>query len=404
MPRTPRPPNASPEEPPAASQPGSGLDTRLRELRRAADLTQADLARRVGLSRQALGAIERGEAVPSVEAALRLAGALDVPVERVFRLGPRDGGGSEDAAPAERRQGRRIRQVSIGGRDAFVPAEGTGGAGPEPASARLGAPLPLPDPREGRGDARGPGGEWEGLSLEPLPLAAGSPLVLVGCDPATTLLRALLALEAGVELLWLPLGSRAALEALGEGQAHVAGSHLPPYPTPGPDRPGRRGGGESAFPCTRIAFAVWEQGLLLPPGNPMGIEGLQDLARPELRFVNREPGSGSRTLLDRLLQERGIEGAAIPGYRETAAPGHWAVAQAVASGVAHAGVGIRAAARAFDLAWVPLEEERYDLMIPDHLLDDPAVGALLDLLESPGLQGQVESLGGYDVTPMGRPV
>jgi putative molybdopterin biosynthesis protein len=75
----------------------------------------------------------------------------------------------------------------------------------------------------------------------------------------------------------------------------------------------------------------------------------------------------------------------------------------VAAGVADASVGIRAAANAFGLAWLPLEEERYDLVIPDHLLGAPAIVALLDLLGSAGLRAQVESLGGYDVEGMGTP-
>lgn len=397
---------------------GTPLRTELRGLRRAVDLTQDALARRVGLSRQALGAIERGEAVPSVEVALRLAGALEVPVERLFRLEGGEGGGAREAALGRLGRGRRVRRVTIGGQTTLVPAEGTGGAGPEPASGILGAGPDSRDSRKGAGGGQGADGTGErpdrtghgpdrtgeGPSLLPLPLAPGSPLVLVGCDPATTLLRAFLSREAGVELLWLPRGSRAALAALAEGQAHVAGFHLRADPKGGEPPPGPTGSGDLAFPCTRIAFAVWEQGILLGPGNPLGIERPEDLARPDLRFVNREPGSGSRALLDRLLREAGVEGGEIPGYRETAAAGHWAVAQAVAAGVAHAGVGIRAAARAFDLAWIPLEEERYDLVIPDHLLDDPAVGALLDLLGSASLRGQVESLGGYDVSPMGHPV
>jgi putative molybdopterin biosynthesis protein len=157
------------------------------------------------------------------------------------------------------------------------------------------------------------------------------------------------------------------------------------------------------FPCTVVGFAVWEQGIMLAPGNPLGVGAVEDLARPELRLLNREEGSGSRAVLDRALARAGVEESAIPGYRGTAAAGHWAVAQGVAAGSADAGVGIRAAARAFGLAWVPLEEERYDLVIPDALLGDPAVEALLDLLRFPALQAQVESLGGYDIAPMGLP-
>ena len=119
-------------------------------------------------------------------------------------------------------------------------------------------------------------------------------------------------------------------------------------------------------------------------------------------MVNRQAGSGSRALLDRSLAAAGIPNDRIDGYgREEW--GHLAVAAAVASGSADVGIGVKAAAVAMGLDFLPLEEERYDLVIPDHFLNDGPVQVLLDLLRRPLLRRRVESLGGYDVTNMGHP-
>jgi len=207
--------------------------------------------------------------------------------------------------------------------------------------------------------------------------------------------------ERRIEVLWHHQTSRRALEALAVGQAHVAGVHLIDPRTGEYNGPWLQR--LVPFACTRIGFAVWAQDLLVPPDNPKGIRGVADLARPDVRFLNREPGPGTRTLLDDRLREEGVPPEAIPGYAGTAAPSHFAVAEAVASGAADAGVGIRAAGLACGIAGIPLGEEQYDLVIPGHFLDLPAVQALIDLLASRSLATQVESLGGYDVSPMGKP-
>ena len=157
------------------------------------------------------------------------------------------------------------------------------------------------------------------------------------------------------------------------------------------------------FPCTIVPFAVWEQVLLVAPGNYLKVGGVVDLARNELRFLNREPGSGSRTLLDERIHEAGVDPERISGYLETHARGHLSVAEAIAAGLADAGVGIRAAGLMFGLDAVPLALENYDLVIPNHFLELRAVQALIDILRRPALRNQVEALGGYDTTGMGTP-
>src|SRR5204863_2261861 len=147
--------------------------------------------------------------------------------------------------------------------------------------------------------------------------------------------------RAQVELAWDNAGSRAALQALARGEAHLAGSHLRDAASGAFNLPfvARL----VPFPCTVVAFAVWDEGLVVAPGNPLGLRRAEDLARTGLRVANREPGSGARALLDAELTRLGVSPQAVRGY-QTAYPGHLAVAEAVALGLADAGVAIRAAA------------------------------------------------------------
>jgi putative molybdopterin biosynthesis protein len=135
-------------------------------------------------------------------------------------------------------------------------------------------------------------------------------------------------------------------------------------------------------------------------GNPRGIATVDDLARPDVRLANREPGSGARALLDAALARQRIRPDRIVGY-ETVVRSHLAAAEAVAAGLADAAVGVRAAAQALGLGFVPLAQERYDLAIPARFFELPSVQALLETLTSPLFRLEVEALGGYDVSPMG---
>jgi putative molybdopterin biosynthesis protein len=225
-------------------------------------------------------------------------------------------------------------------------------------------------------------------------------LVGLGCDPAVTILSTGLARDRGVEMIATEAGSIQALEGLARGEAHLAGCHLLDeetglYNLPWVQR-------LVPFPCTVVGFAVWEQGLVVAAGNRLHLGGVADLARPNIRIVNRAAGSGSRALLDAELRRRGIVSEAVDGYGHEVS-GHLAVAEAVAAGFANAGVAVRAAAVAYGLDFVALGEERYDLVIPNHFLELPAVSALLDYLGGRDIRIQVEALGGYDIAVMGMP-
>ena len=222
-------------------------------------------------------------------------------------------------------------------------------------------------------------------------------LVMLGCDPAVGLLESGLR-SRGVALVAGEESSRQALMGLAKGEAHIAGCHLLDDVT---------GAYNSTwvqqlvpFPCALITFASWQQGMILDYGNPKGIGGVADLANPGIRLVNRQAGSGSRDLLERALAVAGISGETVAGY-DREEWGHLAVAAAVASGNADVGIGVKAAAVAMGLDFLPLEEERYDLVIPEHFLSDGPVQVLLDLLRRPVLHWRVESLGGYDASNMG---
>jgi putative molybdopterin biosynthesis protein len=181
--------------------------------------------------------------------------------------------------------------------------------------------------------------------------------------------------------------------------AHIAGSHLldettGEYNWPFIDRllPGED--------IVVINLAYREQGLLVRPGNPQGLRMLSDLVQPEVKLVNRQKGSGTRALLDYHLKHTGISADQIVGYDHEEFT-HMAVAAAVLSGVATVGLGILAAARALKLEFIPLSQERYDLVLPRRHWESELLSPLRETLASSHYQTAVTALGGYDVRHMG---
>jgi putative molybdopterin biosynthesis protein len=196
------------------------------------------------------------------------------------------------------------------------------------------------------------------------------------------------------------VGSLGGLVALRDGLCHLAGSHLldpatGEYTLPYVDRVL----GERDIAVVRLVHR--EQGLVVARGNPLGLAGIGDLARPDVRYVNRQRGAGTRVLLDHELGRRGIAPDAVTGYAREEHT-HLAVAAAVAAGRADAGLGVMAAARAFDLDFVPVTREPYDLVLAAETLEDPAIAPLWELLERPAFRSAVEALGGYETQETGR--
>jgi putative molybdopterin biosynthesis protein len=198
------------------------------------------------------------------------------------------------------------------------------------------------------------------------------------------------------------VGSIGGLVALRRGEAHLAGAHLLDPET-----------GEYNLPYIRkylpdtpvrvISLVGRDQGLMVPRGNPKGIESLEDLTKPDVRFVNRQRGAGTRILLDYHLEQAGIPKHEIQGYDHEEYT-HLNVAAAVSSGRADSALGIAAAAHALDLDFIPLFQERYDLIIPKEYADQELLAPLLDVLDDPEFRAMVASLPGYDLAPMGQVV
>ena len=198
------------------------------------------------------------------------------------------------------------------------------------------------------------------------------------------------------------VGSMGGLVALARGEAHMAGSHLLDEAT-----------GEYNLSFIRrflrgrsvivVNLVQRIQGLILPKGNPRGIEILDDLTRDGIVFLNRQRGSGTRLLLDYKLNELGIEPDSIQGYdREEYT--HLAVAAAVAGGRADVGLGILSAANAMGLDFVPLLSEQYDLVIPSEHYESERVRFVLSLIRGDAFKAEVDALGGYDTATMGQVV
>ena len=363
----------------------------LRRTRVARGLSQTALARQAGISRQALSAIESGTYQPGVAVALKLAHELGETVEGLFgkeeaqleRLAA-SWAGTRGPARASAAGTQRVALARVGGRLVAVPQAA--------AALRL-APA---------------GGMLERSTQSRAEVAAlhsreeiGATLLVAGCDPAVSIFADWLTRRrAPASVAAIPTGSANALAALVAGRVHAAGIHL---------RDPRSG--EYNLAAVRRAlghrrlvivnFARWELGLAIRTGNPMQIRGFADLARPRLRIVNRERGSGARAALDEEFATLGLKSARVEGYgRELG--GHLEVAAALAAGEADAGVTIRVAANAYGLDFIALREERYDFVIAETELDSPPVKAMLDALNSRRFALELHELCAYDTSETGR--
>lgn len=355
---------------------------RVRERREARGMAQVALAAAANLSRQGLGAIEAGRATPSVDVALRLAQALDATVEELF--------GDPGAEPAVLTEpvgpptSGRVALAQVGGRWVAYPLAGAAARASADGLAR-----PTPDGR---------------LEVEPVRPTSESRdnLVIMGCAPALGLLADRLSSRAGPgRFLWLPYSSTKALECLARRQAHVAGVHLVDGRTGAANVVDvRRHVGAEAVQV--VTLARWEVGLLTAPGNPKRLHTAADLGRRGLRLVTREPGSGARRLLDRALREAGLPDLLARGS-SLQATGHLEVAHVIALGAADVGLATADAALAFGLHFVPLTEERYDLVLPAALLGDVRLERLLDVMTSSAFGRELAALG-YDVRSCGERV
>lgn len=214
-------------------------------------------------------------------------------------------------------------------------------------------------------------------------------------DDALVTLRAVAAAQARLHLDIRFCGSVDAIAALNAGRCTVAGFHTPPHPAAG--SAAQRAYQPLLQPGQHkiIGFARRRQGLVVAPDNPLRLTRFEDLPRSGARYVNRSLGSGTRLLAEQLLAQAQLHPQDIDGW-DDAEPSHTAVAQAIASGSADAGLAIETAARARGLGFVPLLEEDYYLVCLKSVLDEPPVAALRDFLASPAWAGALTGLPGYE--------
>jgi molybdate transport repressor ModE-like protein len=216
---------------------------------------------------------------------------------------------------------------------------------------------------------------------------------------------AVAALVAGIDRDALPLELRFrtstdAVAALARRECDLAGFHIPRGRFEGATAAWYRRWLDPNLHCL-VRVAGRQQGLIVARGNPLGVKGLADLARPEVRFVNRQAGSGTRMLLEMMLAAEGPPLESINGYN-SAEFTHSAVAAYIASGMADAGIGMQAAAAQFKLDFLPLVREHYYFALRIDAVEEPAMRQLLELMRDPAYHRLVAALPGYDATGTGE--
>lgn len=361
------------------------LSSHVRKFRELAGLSQLALARQVGVSRQAILAVEAGRQVPSTLLSLQLARALGCRVDDLFALSHADEltvHVAKSLAPSHASGSGRVAVGCVAGRWIAHPLADDAG------TAADGLLLDeLPGARVG----------VDMHSLEDPELLANNVLV-AGCAPLLGCLSARIGRRhQSARATWISENSTHALQRLKAGEVHVAGLHLTAAQS------GADHGGIIAehFPGQRmllVNLTQWRLGLLVPRGNPLGIHTIGDVLRPTLRVARREPGSGVELLLRRLL------GPSVSQVEGPLATNHRAVAQLLQWGAADVGVAIEHAALNAGLDFVPLAEERFDLVIPAAFSSAPPVAALLNELNAGAFRREAAGVPGYDASLTGQSV
>jgi molybdate-binding protein/DNA-binding transcriptional regulator YhcF (GntR family) len=231
--------------------------------------------------------------------------------------------------------------------------------------------------------------------------APGNVDMLLGLGSDDLCLELLLAhfrdMHPGVGVRFASVGSLAGLLALTRGEVHFAAAHLYDAAADDYNAPALRELAAGRV-FSLMTLSQRTQGFMVPRGNPRGILNAADLARPGVRLVNRQRGSGTRLLLDQLLTRAGLGPESVQGYQREEAT-HSAVAAAVARGGADVGLGIQAAAITFGLDFVPVAQERYELALA---YGDPALDLLRQVVDSAGFRTAASALGGYDLAEAGN--
>ncbi len=360
------------------------LISRVRQQRTAFGLSQADLAERIRVSRQALSAIEAGRQMPSTRLALQLARALHCSVDELFRL---PGGPVAHAqVVASNAVDQRVVVARIDGELVAHPVTSASEAADGVVAG-----------------ARGDGDGSAPIELFNEAFEFDQHVLVAGCAPLLGVLAARLGRRyENARATWIPAHSHRSLELLERRQVHVAGVHLAEAADQDAHvRVARRVlVGQDAVV---INLARWRQGFVVARGNPLGIAPGPDLFRPGLRWAVRDVGSAAQALLERTLAR--ID-ASVPKNRVTPAgtraADHHEVAQLVRWNVADVGVAIESVALSEGFDFVPLAEERFDLIVPRARLETPSVCRFINLIDSPSFRAEAARLPGYDLSMAGH--
>jgi molybdate-binding protein/DNA-binding XRE family transcriptional regulator len=371
------------------------VTNRLAELRSKRDMSAAALASKVGVSRQTVYAIEAGTYIPNTVVSLRMARVLDVSVEELFELQASPAKDSARATldvvllsdPKQVPEGQSVRLCRVGAHIVAV-APVTDGLGLPPADALMVCPI-WNLKRNINARVQVISESWR----------ESERLLIAGCDPSAPILATHLQRE-GCELVIAYENSSRSVELLREGLVHVAGTHL----LDSEQEKIEASSVFKGFPTGSLAvfqYAGWEEGLVLAPGNPKQILGVQDLIRKDVRIINREAGAACRVLLDRLLKEHEIVHEEVQGY-DVVALGQLPAARAVHNKEADCCISTQASARVLGLSFVPLIKKPYLLAIRRNNLQMRGIQTLLHTLGKASFRREVEAAIGYDMRMAGE--
>jgi putative molybdopterin biosynthesis protein len=369
------------------------MENRLREKRQALALSQKQLADLAGITRQAVSALEANQYWPATSVALQLARALHCRVEDLFSI-KRGGEVIEGELLGALPQGTnpvRAQVTQIGHRLLVRPLDGFGELASLSATA------------DGLIVGSSPENRRVKVKLLKDRDAVRRKVVVGGCDPAMFLAGEHVRKHDQENLVPCLMGSSLALKALKRGEIHVAGVHLADENSATWNLPDlKQSLGDMDFIV--VTFAHWEEGFIVRQGNPKKIRTVSNIAKSTVRIVNREQGSGARRLLDKLLVAGGIKPNRIKGYSEEVSS-HLDVASRIKAGLADTGIGVRSVAAICGLDFVPLQRERYDLVIPKMYYETlNGLQILLDTMVSKPFRDELHALGGYDTREMGKVV
>jgi len=367
------------------------LENRLREKRQAAALSQKQLADLAGITRQAISALEADQYSPATSVALQLARALRCRVEDLFNL--KQGGqiieGELLGSLPKTNRPVRAQVTQIGHRQLVRPLEGLG----ELASLSVTADGLIVESK--------PDNRRVKVKLLKDREVVRRKIVVGGCDPAMFLAGEHVRKHDQENLMPCLMGNSIALAALKRSEIHVAGVHLADENSADWE-PGDLKQHLGEMDCMIVTFAHWEEGFMVRQGNPKKIRTAADIAKTTIRIVNREKGSGARRLLDKQLKAQRIQSDRIKGYADEVFS-HLEVAARVKAGLADTGIGVRAAASICGLDFIPLQRERYDLVIPKAYYETlTGLQILLDTMVSKPFRDELEALGGYDTRETGK--